>query len=268
MKAGTTSLHDYLETHPQISMSDPKEINFFSNPKYWRKGTAWYEKHFADDGQVWGESSTSYSCYPLRKDVPERIFDYKPSIKLIYLIRDPMSRFLSHYSHWLSNGLEKRPLSEVIADDKFELTEGYYLQSLYYYQLQRYLKVFPKEQIHIVSSNSLRNSQHETLEQIWKFLGVSSDVPPPPTMTANRSSSKLQRNLWVNITFPKWLQQQSRIPWWVKSPFFRLAQLYAAKIESPKPSDEEIRLIRKKFSSDVKQLAHLLRKDSPEWEGY
>ena len=71
-RSGTTSLHKYLESHPEIFMSEIKEINFFSNERYWKKGINWYEAHFNKaKGKAIGEASTSYTNYPLIKDVPK-----------------------------------------------------------------------------------------------------------------------------------------------------------------------------------------------------
>jgi hypothetical protein len=44
MKAGTTSLWGYLESHPDVFMAAQKELNFFSGQ--WSRGLAWYESHF------------------------------------------------------------------------------------------------------------------------------------------------------------------------------------------------------------------------------
>ena len=41
LECGTTSLHYYLDQHPEISMSKRKELHYFSRPD-WRERTAWY----------------------------------------------------------------------------------------------------------------------------------------------------------------------------------------------------------------------------------
>ena len=33
MKCGTTALHRYLGLHPDVAMSEPKELNFFCGPE-------------------------------------------------------------------------------------------------------------------------------------------------------------------------------------------------------------------------------------------
>ncbi|MEA3469299.1 MAG: sulfotransferase, partial [Thermodesulfobacteriota bacterium] len=106
-RSGTTSLHKYLEAHPEIFMSEVKEINYFSNNRYWEKGINWYESHFKTATEkIRGEASTSYTNYPLIKDVPKRLFHYLPDAKFIYILRDPIDRFLSHYLHRIRRGVE------------------------------------------------------------------------------------------------------------------------------------------------------------------
>ena len=46
MKCGTSSMHNYLDAHPEISMSRQKELNFFSFDRHWQRGEDWYGRHF------------------------------------------------------------------------------------------------------------------------------------------------------------------------------------------------------------------------------
>ena len=71
-KAGTTSLYHYLRAHPQIYMSERKELNFFIEKDGWEKGQEWYEKQFerAGDAVAIGEASPNHSKYPLFPGVP------------------------------------------------------------------------------------------------------------------------------------------------------------------------------------------------------
>ena len=61
MKCGTSALHRYLGLHPEISMSDEKELNFFIEGMNWEKGLAWYESMFTGKAKVHGESSPDYT---------------------------------------------------------------------------------------------------------------------------------------------------------------------------------------------------------------
>src|SRR4051794_37024426 len=71
-KAGTTSLHAYLDQHPDIGMSKPKELFYFSYED-WRERRAWYERFFRDDTPVRGESCPQYAMHPAFPDVSRRV---------------------------------------------------------------------------------------------------------------------------------------------------------------------------------------------------
>lgn len=67
MKSGTTTLHNYLNMHPDIFMSQkPKEPQYFVQELNWSKGEDWYLSLFeaAGDAKIIGESSTDYSKLP------------------------------------------------------------------------------------------------------------------------------------------------------------------------------------------------------------
>src|SRR6059058_6332030 len=63
-KCGTSGLHYYLSLHPEVSMSRPKELNFFIVERNWPRGTEWYAAHFEPRAIVRGESSPNYTAYP------------------------------------------------------------------------------------------------------------------------------------------------------------------------------------------------------------
>lgn len=90
-KCGTTSLHEYLNAHPQIAMSREKELDFFVAEKNWSRGLDWYEAQF-EDAPIRGESSVSYAAFPEYQGVPERIVRALPDARVIYLVRDPVER--------------------------------------------------------------------------------------------------------------------------------------------------------------------------------
>ena len=97
-KCGTTSLHEYLDLHPEVAMSREKELDFFVEEKHWGRGVEWYAAQF-EDAPVRGESSPSYTAYPRYRGVPERIRRVVPDAKLVYLVRDPVERIVSHFVH-------------------------------------------------------------------------------------------------------------------------------------------------------------------------
>ena len=83
-KCGTTSLHHYLNQHPDISMSRVKEPGVFSTP-HWLPGFESYDGLFDCEAPHRGESSTSYSRYPAEGDAAARIHGAVPDAKHIYI---------------------------------------------------------------------------------------------------------------------------------------------------------------------------------------
>jgi Sulfotransferase family len=179
MKAGTTSLHHYLDQHPEIQMTSVKETNFFSGPANgipYPTGArriaqlAEYEQLFDPAFPMRGESSPSYTVYPQRKEVPNRIKDLIPDAKLIYLVRDPVARVVSQYDHYVSYENERRSLEEAI--DLSDPYGRYTAPSFYAAQLERYLEHFPSESILVVDQADLLARRQATLREIFGFLAV------------------------------------------------------------------------------------------------
>lgn len=177
-KAGTTSLHFYLDQHPEIQMSANKEPHFFSGSEngipYAMKRVSRledYERLFDPAVGVRGEASPSYTEAPRRPGVPERIKELVPDAKLIYLVRDPIERTVSHYQHSVASGNQRRSLREALDDD---LSERSYLicQSLYARQLELYLSHFSEEKVLVVDQAELLADRDSTLRAIFAFLSV------------------------------------------------------------------------------------------------
>ena len=200
-KCGTTSLHEYLDAHPDISMSRRKELDFFvpdKNPGY---GLDWYESQF-EDAPVRGESSPSYSVHPYRPGVPERMQAVIPGARLVYLVRDPIERIVSHYVHRSVNHPYIGSLEEALADPEHGPELVAY--SRYWHQLEQYLAYFPPEQILVVESDELGSRRDETLRRVFRFLGVDPDYRSPdfaewhnPGVTHGRTTRTGQRVLRV-----------------------------------------------------------------------
>ena len=178
-KAGTTSLHYYLEQHPQIQMSANKEPNFFSGPE---NGIPYplgdridsldkYELLFDPGFDVRGEASVSYANHPRRQGVPERIKDAIPDARFIYLVRDPVARVLSHYQHRVGWMGERGSLQEALGDldDPYNvcLCPGFYAR-----QLELYLGVFPAERVMVIDQADLLADRQGVLREVFTFLSV------------------------------------------------------------------------------------------------
>ena len=176
MKAGTTSLYSYLGVHPEVFMSETKELHYFVAEKNLRRGLGWYERQFRQAGQAIavGEASTDYTKYPLFRGVPERIAKLIPGVRLIYVLRNPLERIRSHYLHDVARGKERRWIGDAVSGN-----EHYLAPSRYALQIEEYLEHFPREQLLLVTSEDLRNDRRATLRRVHDFIGVNSDWSTP-----------------------------------------------------------------------------------------
>lgn len=177
-KAGTTSLYYYLAQHPQIQMSAIKEPNFFSGPE---NGIPYvpprvscldqYERLFDSAASVRGEASPGYTSYPRRQGVAERIKALVPQAKFIYLVRDPITRTVSHYQDSVAIGKQRKPIAEALGD----LSDPYLpliCHSLYAQQLRCYLRHFSEERLLVIDQADLLTDRRSTLREIFAFLLV------------------------------------------------------------------------------------------------
>jgi Sulfotransferase domain len=183
-KAGTTSLHYYLDQHPQIQMSAIKEPRFFAPPlnplneKRRVNRLDKYEQLFDATVGVRGEASPNYAEYPFRQGVPERIRERVPGAKFIYLVRDPVARTLSHYDHQVATEGERTPLDEALSDLS-DPRLPYVCASMYGLQLELYLRQFGEQRILVADQAELLTNRAAVLREIFGFLEVDDAFDSP-----------------------------------------------------------------------------------------
>jgi hypothetical protein len=168
LKCGTTSLHHYLNLHPEVEMSRPKELNFFVAELNWPLGPDWYASHFSGRASVRGESSPHYTNRPRFEGVAERMRSVVADARLVYMVRDPIDRMLSHYLHNVGGGYDDRTLADAFADPE----SAYVTRSRYFFQLEPYLEEFGPERIEIVGREELKRDRPATMRRVFAFLGV------------------------------------------------------------------------------------------------
>jgi hypothetical protein len=189
-KSGTTSLHHYLDCHPEISMAAPresgrrrdndargKEMRFFWRED-WRERIAWYQSHFADmTTPVRGETTPAYSAHPFHPRVAERIHTITPDARILYIVRDPIDRIVSHYIQQRADG-DRRSFQERMREyDRPD--NSIVCPSRYATQIDRYLEFFPPSQLLVVDQHKLKHERHAALRRIFAFLEVARDFWDP-----------------------------------------------------------------------------------------
>lgn len=177
-KCGTSSLHRYLDLHPEISMSKLKEPRYFSSQSRELglesiSDRQCYLDLFDYGTQVRGESSPEYSVFPKVTGVAARIAAEVPDAKFIYLVRDPVERIRSQIVLRSSLGLmPPPPTGQVIRDLP---VDNMIWRSCYMTQLDQYLEHFSRDSIYVVDSRDLMEDRYTTLRGIFDFVGVNPD---------------------------------------------------------------------------------------------
>jgi len=173
MKSGTTSLHSYLDSHPEIFMCKPKEPKFFSRESNLAKGEEWYQAFFANAGEasIIGESSTEYSKAPDIDGVPQRIAKFNPEARFIYIMRDPIERTISHY--WLSVRAwgERRDMLTAFQQDPHYLNVSHYAM-----QLSPYFEIFGRDKVACLTLEEMKKNTSDILGNLFVWLGVEPSV--------------------------------------------------------------------------------------------
>jgi hypothetical protein len=265
MKCGTTSLHRYLGLHPEVFMSGTKELNFFLAEGTWSRGVAWYESLFPDDRPVRGESSPSYAHHPYFEGVPERMRSVIPAARLIYLIRDPFERIVSHWIHDVAEGRVQRDLAACLEDLD---GSGYIAASRYFGQLERYLAWFPVDQILVLRLDELARSRAATLARVFRFLGVDEAFRSARfTRIEHRSSEKrLPTDLGRRLAASSLGQAVASLPGPVARRVRRvLERPFSRPVERPSDTLALRRRVRAHLRADGAQLARLTGMDLSAW---
>ena len=172
LKCGTTSLHHYLNLHPDVAMSRPKELNFFVRELNWELGVDWYRSHFSAAATVRGETSPHYTNLPRFAGVAERMgATLGPDARVIYMVRHPIERLLSHYLHNVGGGYEARSLADAVGDPLC----AYVQRGLYAMQLEPYLAALGSERVLVVGREELAREREATMRRVFEFAGVDSE---------------------------------------------------------------------------------------------
>ena len=264
MKCGTTSLHAYLDTHPEVCMSSPKETGFFLERN--DSDLDWYRQCFSGSAQAYGETSTDYAKHPGFGGVPERMNSLLPDIKLLYLVRDPIERAVSQYVHDRALGLVEGPVEKVLCPPEESL---YVNVSRYHYQLSQYLEYYDWENICVIESEHLRNARVETLSEIFEFIGVRPDINQQQVQTEyHKSAVKLRlpavSKFFARTNVGQVLKSIGKTVFpssWIE----RGKELLAPSTEKPTVDPEVRGRLREFLREDVKRLRCLTGNEFSSW---
>jgi Sulfotransferase family len=193
MKSGSSTLTKHLRAHPSIFMArKPKEPSYFVEREtlrevypaiekmgFWKSEKRYLEL-FADAGDcpVIGEASQNYARLSRVTGVAERIARFNPEARILYIMRDPVERTISHYWYMVNFYGESRTLLKAIKNDRDYCETSYYAM-----QLNPYNRLFGAERVKTLTLEELRAEPVATIQGIYRWLGVVSDFVPPSVGT-------------------------------------------------------------------------------------
>ena len=188
MKCGTSSLHRHLAAHPEIFMCDPKEPCGLVAPdelrRHWPKmadlgfaeSRERYLELFSEGAarRYRGESSTLYTKLPEIRGVAARMQSLCVDPRLIYILRDPVERTISHYWHQVRQGGERRDMLTAIRDEP-----EYREVSHYAMQLEPFVERFGRERILLLTLEEMTRAPAAVVGAAAAWLGVDAAFRPP-----------------------------------------------------------------------------------------
>ena len=189
-KAATTSLFTYLADHPAVCAATYKETRFFLSSdyplpsKYRYKGDVEeYNLLFSnfDESQLRMESTPDYLYC---EEACEKIATFLPCAKLVFSLREPISRLISWYRFAKQIGKLPQTLGfdayvELLFDNRYQEKKEQHLQALqhgcYNIYLERYFNRFGPEHLHILFYEELAAQPADTMAKLCSFAGIDAD---------------------------------------------------------------------------------------------
>jgi len=190
-KSGTSALDAYLREHPELCFPRQKELHFFDKDRLFASGHvdyAAYHAHFdpRPPQHLLGESTPAYLYWP---QAVERIARYNPTMLIIVVLRNPITRAYSHWNmvrQWRSEPLSFLGAVSAEAERMRTLSPrrrmqiAYVDRGFYCRQLKRLWQHIPREQTVVFKSDDLLASPRDVLERTAKFLDIAPFPSPSP----------------------------------------------------------------------------------------
>lgn len=295
-KCGTTSISKWMDQHPGIYSSPVKEPNFFSsdidihmfseafkrsnhtdadgyfknefpNPihlTFVRKPEQ-YNQLFegAGEGQLKGEYSTSYLFSEV---AAENLYKANPEMKIFVALRNPISRAVSHYKMALKYGFTTLSFRAALEADLkaapkgWGVSENFYELGLYADALERVFKFFPKEQVHIIWFNELKDEPQRVMDEVFAFLGL----PTIPVVAQADNVGEIPRFSAVNSYLRRW-GIVSMVKKVVNDKTKKRLKRLMFSSKKPLLKEEDYLRLIELYKEDVERTAKILGRDLSSW---
>ncbi|XP_013071709.2 heparan sulfate glucosamine 3-O-sulfotransferase 6-like [Biomphalaria glabrata] len=176
-KAGTRALLEFLRIHPNVECSGPEPHYFDKN---YNMGLEWYRDRMPEtySDQIAIEKTPGYF---VTKEAPQRIYDMDPHIKLLLVVRDPVTRSISDYCQAATKHTLQPYESMALLDESLGLVNTSWSAikiGVYSRHMEHWLQVFPLAQIHVVDGERLIDDPASELAKVEQFLGLPKFITP------------------------------------------------------------------------------------------
>ena len=291
-KSGTTSLMKYVGQHPHVFMC-PVKTHFFylgedpslihDTPDGWYRRPviettmSGYEAMFDSVGDAGAIGETCDTYLPSER-AAQRIHQYMPDAKLIAILREPVGRAFSSYTHMLRDGEETLSFAEGLAQEPKRIAEDrapiwqYRQRGYYYQQVKMYMDMFGRDQVRIYLYDDLCADVDGLLRDIFEFLGVEPGHKIDTSMRYNVSGTprtKALRTLHRGISKPNRFKSLLRavLPQRVAQSLGRhvIQGFQMRALEKPEFPEEVRRALIEDYREDIIKLQDLLQRDLSTW---
>lgn len=283
-KCGTTALNAYLMQHPEIFLPKKKEIHFFGADLVFsapRPNEQTYLAHFSEAN---GEKRVGEAAvwYLYSKRAATEIKEFNPSTRIIIMLRNPVEMMYALHAQRLYNDNEDiYDFQEALAAEN-ERKQGWRLYknaanimgffyrdaATYTPQVQRYLQVFGRDNVHVIIFDDLKSATPQVYRDTCEFLEVDSQfLPQFSIVNANKSvRSKALRSL---LRYPSpWALAllRSLVPTRPRHKLKDGLKRFNRKYEPRAPMNPELRRsLQAEFLPEVERLSALLKRDLTHW---
>jgi hypothetical protein len=278
MKSGTTYLYNLLSSHPSIFMCPWKEPSHFVDPDQLRmlepqiwslgfwKSQEEYLQLFQSAGAatILGEASVLYSHLPFVSGVPERISQFNPDARVIYVMRDPIERTISHYWERVRWNGEYRPLLDAIKNVPWYRDVSYYAM-----QLRPYFERFKRDQIMLLTFEEMIRNTTEVLGSIYRWLKLDVLVPTLTVQPDNATPEIISEPIWSGAVHRLRHENRllrfavDRVPISVRKIGRRMLKRQINRLDTD--TSEVVEYLRPLQRRQTEELMQLIEREFPEW---
>lgn len=284
-RGGTTSVYHYLRQHPDVCMSRIKEANFFAFLAARRQGIdpesvadfpvrtqAAYEAQFqgAEGATAVGEVSPLYFRVP---GVPEVVHEQLPDVRLLFILRNPITRAHSSYLKYRAEGRETRSFEQVVEaelslapETSLAATKQYVRIGFYARHLARFLQEFPRSQLTVLFFEDLEASPPAFMRKVFESVGVQPDEPIDTSARYNAAGTVGFDAMMRSHGLKTYSKRLRRLPPRLYHLLYRAYDRFLSRAaQLPQLSPAVRDRLREAYAPDIGMLQRLTGRDLSHW---